>query len=146
MQSKQQSKYIYNNIYTDTNVNDNNIKDNITKEIFEYWNQKKIVVHRNIDDFKKKIANALKEHTADEIMLAIEHYNTVLNDSSYFYKYKWNLNDFLGREKGYTEFLDNGSKWLNYLDFKNKKVNPYKPNEMSRETAYPDFDDVGYIR
>ncbi len=133
------------NIDIKESIINNNTKE-IFEKIFECWNQKKIVVHRNIEDFKTKIKNALKEHTADEIMLAIEHYSIVLNDSSYFYKYKWNLNDFLGREKGYTEFLDNGSKWLNYLDFKNKKVNPYKPNEMSRETAYPDFDDVGYIR
>lgn len=151
MQSKQQSQYIDNNIYTDNNVNDNNIKDNkenIIKEIFDYWNEKKIKVHRDIKSFEIKIKSALKEHSVEEIKLAIDHYKEILDDSNYFYKYKWTLNEFLGREKGYEEFLDNGNKWENYKLFKEKQksYNPYKKEEISRETKYPELDDIGYYR
>lgn len=150
MQSKQQSQYIDNNIYTDNNVNDNNIKDNkenIIKEIFDYWNEKKIQVHRDIKSFETKIKNALKEHSVEEIKLAIDHYKEILDDSNYFYKYKWTLNEFLGRERGYEEFLDKGNKWENYKFFKNqqKSYNPYKREEISRETKYPEHDNEGYI-
>lgn len=143
MQSKQQSQYTYNNIYKDTNISDNNIKD-IIKEIFDYWNEKKIHVHREIKGFENIIKNALKEHTIEEIKLAIDHYKEVIDDSTYFYNYKWKLDEFLGRGKGYEEFLDNGNKWENYIIFKNqvKSKNPYKPNEeVSRETAYPELND-----
>lgn len=132
----------------------NNIEDSIdnkeisiinnTKEmeIFEHWNKKNIVTHRDFQKFEKKIKNALKEHDAEEINLAIDHYSEILNDSNYFFKYRWGLDEFLARSKGYTEFLNNGVKWLNYLDFKNKN----KPGEISRQTAYPEYDNVGYIR
>ena len=147
MQSEQQSQYTYNNIYKDTNISDNNTKD-IIKEIFDYWNEKKIHVHRNIKDFENKIKNALKEHSVEEIKLAIDHYKEILDNPNYFYKYKWTLNEFLGREKGYEEFLDNGNKWENYKFFKEKEKskNPYKPNEeISRETAYPELNDYNVL-
>ena len=143
MRLEHQSQYSYNNIHIDNVVNDNNIK-----EIFDYWNEKKIHVHRNISDFKTKIDNVLKEHSVEEIKLSIDHYKEVLDNPDYFYKYKWTLNEFLGREKGYKEFLDNGNKWENYKLFKEKQksYNPYKREEISRETKYPELDDIGYYR
>lgn len=122
--------------------------NNNTKEIFDYWNEKKIHAHRDISDFKTKIDNVLKEHSVEEIKLAIDHYKEVLDNPDYFYKYKWTLNEFLGREKGYKEFLDNGNKWENYKLFKEKQksYNPYKREEISRETKYPELDDIGYYR
>lgn len=132
----------------------NNIEDNIDKEIsiinntkemeiFEHWNKKNIIIHRDFDKLEKKIKEALKEHDLETIKSAIDHYSEVINNQEYFYKYKWTLEQFLSRGKGLVEFTDKGSKWLNYLDFKNKNN---KNKEISRETAYPEFDDVGYIR
>ena len=110
----------------------NNTKE---MEIFEHWNKKNIIIHRDFNKLEKKIKEALKEHDLETIKSAI-------NNQDYFYKYKWTVEQFLSRGKGLVEFTDKGSKWLNYLDFKNKN----KPKEISRETAYPEFDDVGYIR
>lgn len=117
----------------------NNTKE---MEIFEHWNKKNIIIHRDFNKLEKKIKEALKEHDLETIKSAIDHYSEVINNQDYFYKYKWTLEQFLSRGKGLVEFTDKGSKWLNYLDFKNKN----KPKEISRETAYPEFDDVGYIR
>lgn len=136
----------YNNTNTDINITDNKEKSiiNNTKEmeIFEHWNKKNIIIHRDFNKLEKKIKEALKEHDLETIKSAIDHYSEVINNQDYFYKYKWTLEQFLSRGKGLVEFTDKGSKWLNYLDFKNKN----KPKEISRETAYPEFDDVGYIR
>lgn len=137
---------IYNN--TNTNVENTNIEESIInntkeKEIFEHWNKKNIIIHRDFNKLEKKIKEALKEHDLETIKSAIDHYSEVINNQEYFYKYKWTLEQFLSRGKGLVEFTDKGSKWLNYLDFKNKNN---KPKEISRETAYPEFDDVGYYR
>lgn len=124
-------------------VNKESIINNTKEmEIFDHWNKKNIVIHRGFEKFEKKIKAVLKEHNIEEIKLAIDHYSEILNDNNYFFKYKWGLDEFLSRSKGYTEFLNNGVKWLNYLDFKNKN----KPGELSKETSYPEYDDVGYIR
>lgn len=144
----QKMKGYKSNINKNNNIDKESIINNNTKEIFDYWNEKKIHVHRDISDFKNKIDNALKEHSVEEIKLAIEHYKEILDNPNYFYKYKWTLNEFLGREKGYKEFLDNGSKWENYKLFKEKEKskNPYKPNEeISRETAYPELNDYNVL-
>lgn len=117
----------------------NNTKE---MEIFEHWNKKNIIIHRDFKKLEKKIKDTLKEYDLETIKSAIDHYSEVINNQEYFYKYKWTLEQFLSRGKGLVEFTDKGSKWLNYLDFKNKN----KPKEISRETAYPEFDDVGYIR
>lgn len=123
----------------------NNTKE---MEIFEHWNKKNIIIHRDFNKLEKKIKEALKEHSVEEIKLAIDHYKEILDNPNYFYKYKWTLNEFLGREKGYEEFLDNGNKWQNYKFFKEKEKskNPYKPNEeISRETAYPELNDYNVL-
>lgn len=117
----------------------NNTKE---MEIFEHWNKKNIIIHRDFNKLEKKIKEALKEHDLETIKSAIDHYSEVINNQEYFYKYKWTLEQFLSRGKGLVEFTDKGSKWLNYLDFKNKN----KSKEISRQTAYPEYDDVGYIR
>ena len=132
-------------IEENTNINNKEISIiNNTKEmeIFEHWNKKNIIIHRDFNKLEKKIKEALKEHDLETIKSAIDHYSEVINNQDYFYKYKWTLEQFLSRGKGLVEFTDKGSKWLNYLDFKNKN----KSKEISRQTAYPEYDDVGYIR
>lgn len=141
----QKMKGYNSNINENSNIDNKEISIiNNTKEmeIFEHWNKKNIIIHRDFNKLEKKIKEALKEHDLETIKSAIDHYSEVINNQEYFYKYKWTLEQFLSRGKGLVEFTDKGSKWLNYLDFKNKN----KSKEISRQTAYPQFDDVGYIR
>jgi len=111
-----------------------NNKDNIYYAIFEHWNSKKIIVHQKLtDEFKKDIDKALKQSSLEEIKKAIDHYAEAYHDPKYEYcKYKWGLHEFLTRKEGYKRFLDDGSKWLNYLRFKNEQQQD-KPKSRYRE-------------
>ena len=127
---------------TDTVSNTNTISniDNISvedKEIFDFWNSKKIIEHRNItDEIVKAIHNCRKNKqlTTEDIKIAIDRYSIMLNDNSYsLCSYKWKLVDFLKQSNAVTEFLDNGSKWLNY------KSKP-KDSQCLNQREYKDND------
>lgn len=118
-------------------INNTKEKENILR-IFTWWNVKNIIKHSKLNDARiKAIKNKLKDYNVSEIEKAISNYATVLHDNSYYWNYTWSLEDFLNRKNGFTTFLDEGSNWVNYQKQK---------GEISRETAYPEFDDVGYIR
>ncbi len=121
---------INNNNINNTNNNNPNDKLHIIKEntkrndeiIFEHWNTKNIIVHRDLTEKRKKaIAKALKEHSTIDIMLAIDHFEEMLHSKYEYCDYAWSLEEFLTRDKGFTEFLNDGSKWLNYLNWKKKQ-------------------------
>ena len=97
--------------------------DILLSEIFDYWNAKKIIVHKELtDEFKKDIQKVLSETTADEIKKSMNHYAEMFHDKGYeFCNYKWGIHEFLTRKEGYKRFLDDGSKWLNYLRHKEEK-------------------------
>lgn len=127
-----------------TNIDNKESIINNTKEkekilrIFTWWNVKNIIKHSKLNETRiKAIKNKLKDYNVSEIEKAISNYATVLHDNSYYWNYTWSLEDFLNRKNGFTTFLDEGSNWVNYQKQK---------GEISRETAYPEFDDVGYIR
>lgn len=84
----------------------------------KHWNSLNIIKHKKITDKSiKKIKELIKNHyTEEDIMLAMDRYNQVLKDKTYFFSYKWSLEDFLCRQGGITSFMENGEKWLNYLD------------------------------
>lgn len=128
---------IIDNIDLDNNKNINNtdVKKKIEKEknpiqeIYDYWNTKNIVVHRDLTEKRKKvITKALKEHSVDDIKTAIDHFEEMLHSKYEYCDYAWSLEEFLSREKGFTEFLNDGSKWINYLNWK-KKQQDEKPVE-----------------
>ena len=95
------------------------VEQDDTQDIFNYWNTKDIIKHREINnDIEKAIKKALKEHTVAEIKLAIDRYAFVYHDDNYYFKHKWGLDQFLKQANGYKDFLDNGSKWENYVNSK----------------------------
>lgn len=85
-------------------------------DIFNYWNNKDIIKHKCLnDDILKAIEKALKIYSVDEIKTYIDRYKTVIDDKSFFFDYKWKLNEFLSRKEGISAFADDGSKWNSYL-------------------------------
>lgn len=107
--------------------NDNDIEkeNDIENDIFNYWNKKDIIKHRNMsDDIHKAIEKALKIYSVDEIKTYIDRYKTVIDDKSFFFDYKWKLNEFLSRKEGISAFADDGSKWNSYLS-QRKESNNY---------------------
>lgn len=109
------------NTYYDETKKDENV------EIFEFWNSKKIIVHRNLtDSMKKRIKSKLKKYTVDEIKEAINVYSVILNDSNCIFSYKWSLEDFLTGEDRMKKFLKGGTHYENY----------FKPNNTQPKKTY----------
>ena len=85
------------------------------KEIFDYWNTKKGVIHSREEGFEKdKIATAIKSRGKDKIIIAIDRLDKAVMDSSYYYSNKWNIYKFLKQSNGISNWLDDGQLWNNY--------------------------------
>ena len=80
--------------------------------IFDFWNSQGITKHKTIDKSKPSINAAIKEYSEDEIKKAIINYNTILNDSTYYWTHKWTLKEFL--QRGMDKFRDENNPFDNY--------------------------------
>ncbi|MDU2490760.1 MAG: hypothetical protein E7D27_09235 [Clostridium celatum] len=140
---KQHSKTTDDNTVENTSKNKNKIKENIYNIIFEFWISKNIKKHRSITaSIKKSIDKTLKEYSKDEIIEAINNYGDMLNSDYEYCSYKWGLDEFLiktdkDRSRQLPKFLNDGSKYLNYLSWKTK-------NKSNNDTSI-EFDDEKYI-
>ena len=75
------------------------------QEIFNHWNDQKIISHRAITPkIETKIRSAFKIYSLEEIKISISNYAEILKDDNYFWTYKWTLDEFLVR--GLTKFLE----------------------------------------
>ncbi len=96
----------------ESNIYINNTKE-IYKEIFNFWNSKKIVVHDRLTDKRETAIRAvLRDHSKDQVLTAISNYEIILRDETYFFKHEWTLEDFLRR--GLEKFLDLDRAKRNY--------------------------------
>lgn len=126
------------NIQSTKELNTKNIKENTKeKEIFDYWNSKKIIEHEKIDDHLKAIKDALKENTVEQVKTYIDRYAKVIKDTSWYFNTKWRLVEFLKQKNAMNDFKDDGSKWLNY---KNRRKDPKVLHEQ--EYTQEDYDGV----
>lgn len=83
--------------------------------IFNYWNNKDIIKHKELTDaINKAIIKALKTYTEEEIKEYIDRYDKVLKDKNWYFDTKWTLAEFLTQKNGINDFTDEGSKWINY--------------------------------
>lgn len=107
------------------------------KEIFDYWNEKDIIKHRELNqNIIKAIQRVLSIYSVENIKIYIERYNKVIKDNNYFFNYKWALADFLNRKDGISSFSDEGSKWISYQEF-------VKNDSGKKKSAYDKkFDDL----
>ena len=119
------NKYILSN-----NINNNNIIKGCKNdtggdidEIFEYWNSKGLIRHKKINkNIQEAISKALKEYEIDDILDAIDNYEEVVHDQTYFFDTIWPLDKFLKQQNALPEFLNEGAKWLSYANRKNGGV------------------------
>lgn len=97
------------------------------QSIFDLYNKQNVITHKTLTEkMKKAIDNALTKYSEDDIVKAIERYGQMYNDkineyASNYCKYKWTLAELLSREKGISEFLDEGGKWIRYQESIYKK-------------------------
>ncbi len=89
-------------------------KTQIIYKIFQFWNDQKIIVHRNLSKFESSINTCLKDYAADEICQAIKNYSDILNHPDCYFSYRWSLNEFLNRKSGLDKFLDRETAYKNY--------------------------------
>ena len=111
------------------------IKENIYNSIFDFWINKNIKKHRSLtNEMKKSIDKSIKDYSESEILEAINNYSVMYNDSAYQWcSHQWGLNEFLVRKdkdgiRQIGMFLNDGSKYLNYLSWKSKN-NPQQTGE-----------------
>ena len=109
----EQTLELYINEDEDENIN----KD--VKEIYKWWNEKKIITHQKLtDEIRNKIKTKLKDYSINQLKTAIDNYSIIVKDEQYFFKYKWTLKDFL--QRGIEKFLDLETAKSNY---KSKPIN-----------------------
>jgi len=109
------------------NIHTENTTENTTEKIyriFDYWNAKKIIVHRQKTKFKPCIKLALKDYSEKEIYQAIDNYSEILNSSLHFWDHKWTLAQFLNGKGNVDRFLDRDQALKSFA--KNKTNNRYK--------------------
>ena len=121
-------------------VNEIKVYENkIYNTIFETYNNQNIVIHRELTDkIKKAVDKALGNDSEDIILKAIGRYGQAFRDKEYrFCTYKMTLDRFLIQDNGYTDWLDEGQKWINYMDFKNGAGNkPKEDQKLNMKTKF----------
>lgn len=91
------------------------------KIFFETYNKQEIVNHQKITQKMKQAINAaLNKDSQEDILKAIERYGQAYNSGYKFAQFKMTLDKFLTQGNGYYDWLDEGQKWINYSDFKEK--------------------------
>ena len=124
--------------------------NNVT-DVFEFWNSKKIIVHKDLNGAtEKQIVKSIKEYGLDNLKEYINRYEKVIHDKNYFFNTKWSLCEFLKQSNGISSFTDEGSKWLNYInhkDYSKPKDNGKQATkrEYTKEEYNNLFDDISSV-
>nr|WP_241415165.1 hypothetical protein [Clostridium beijerinckii] len=107
-------------------------ENNIYSHIFEYWNSKKIIVHKSLTkDIEKAIEKVLKKYSEIEIVQAIDTYSEIL-ESGFYFNYRWSLVDFLNRKNGISTFMEDGSNKANYESWKKEREHNGNTNRSTK--------------
>lgn len=89
-------------------------EDEVYGEIFNFWNEQNIIVHRKLTrDIISKINGKLSDgYSKDEIKETIKTYSVVLKNDRFNWTYAWTLKDFL--QRGFDKFADREVAYSNY--------------------------------
>ncbi len=96
-------------------------KDKEKKEvsfIFNFWNEQKLIIHRDIDSHIPTIKSALKKYSVDELKGAIENLSTAINSDKYWWTHKYTLSKFLTQKGVIDQFLTENDPLSSLLDAK----------------------------
>ena len=105
--------------------------DIIEKDILSFWNLQDIIKHKDIKKHLPKLKEAIKIHSEEEIKNAIANYGNILKRPDlYFWKYKWELHEFLSR--GLDKFLTENKPMENFAINKGP-INKKPEEELSAE-------------
>lgn len=122
----------------------NNIK-NIKKEfeeIFDFWNSKKLIVHRDMPK-DKVFQDALKISSLEEIKQSIINYEKIIRTSDFYFNHIWTLETFLKKQRNkdnfnFKRFLPDGDIFVGFENSKGLKFNKNKVIDISNNN----YDDI----
>jgi len=98
------------------------------RSIFEAWNEQKVVLHKTLtDEMERAMETALRNYSADDVVLSIRNYGDIINNNGYYFKYKWTLKDFLKR--GLEKFMDGEVARQNYAKSDGRRT-PQSPQSI----------------
>lgn len=88
----------------------------IYTSVLAHWNEKKIIVHKYMNDYTKGRLNSKLDHgfTEDEIKATIDNYAYILKGRAYFWTKEWALGEFL--QRGFDKFADLEAAKQRYAD------------------------------
>lgn len=109
----------------------------INYSIFETWKSGVCTIkHEELNEARKlAIKKALKKYSPEIINEAIKNYDLVL-ESSWYFNYKWSLEDFLNQKNALPNFTTEGSTWCSFQDAvkKNAMILPKRLQPVKEET------------
>jgi hypothetical protein len=113
--------------------------------VFDHFIKKNIVKHRQLT---KKMNNAINKFckdnphlTQEDLIQGLDHYAQMLKSDYEFCNYVWGIEELFSRSEGLAKFLDDGTKWLNYLKWQNEKSKPENGDvSVPKKTALHNFE------
>lgn len=109
-----------------TNKNDKEYKEDIYT-VFEHWNSKKLITHRNLNEKMKSHINArLEECSIQDLLKSIDNYAEVLTKDFYYWTHRWTLQDFM-KPNNVIRFLDSSKPFETFSSNKAKSQQAAKP-------------------
>ncbi len=95
--------------------------------VFDFWNAKNIVTHREIKKFIPHIRAKLEYYSLEEILEAISNYAAILKSPKHYFTHKWGLDEFLSRKGGLDKFMTVNDPFTNFLKAEVKKQQESAP-------------------
>lgn len=92
------------------------------------------------------LKKALDLYGQAQIKQAIENYSIVLSDSTYYFKTRWTIGDFVKQTNALPDFLPEGIKWINYQEYlkKSKKAREQDQNMKLKIQINPQWKEWRY--
>lgn len=127
------------------NKNVKNDKNELIKDIYDFWNDNRIIVHREMTKKMSSSINArLKVNTPKDLKESISNYNTIITSELYWYTHKFTLDKFMD-PKNLEQFMTINNPFENFRKQKGSgRHETGKGNVQSRGSASSGGSSQGY--